>query len=102
MWLAVDRNRNKILDFAVTETRDLQAYRQLALKIKKKFKINILYIDGNFVYKKIKISNKHVISKSRICLDKSKNSEEQVVIPRQLIWYPPLYFCYLMKNYFIL
>ena len=86
----------------MTETRDLQAYRRLVLKIKKKFKINILCTDGNFTYKKIKISNKHVIIKSRICLGESKNSAEQVVIPRHLIWYPPLYFCYLMKNYCIL
>ena len=62
------------LDFEVTETRDLQAYRQLALKIKKKFKINILYIDGNFAYKKIKIFNKYIISKSETCLLESKNS----------------------------
>ena len=48
----------------MTETRDLQAYRRLALKIKKKFKINILCTDGNFAYKKIKISNKYIINKS--------------------------------------
>ena len=30
--------------------------------------------DGNFAYKKIKISNKHVISKSETCLIESKNS----------------------------
>ena len=74
MWLAVDRNQNQILNFAVTETRDLQVYRQLALKIKQKFKINILCTDGNFAYKKIKLSNKHVISKSDTCLVESKNS----------------------------
>ena len=58
----------------MTETRDLQAYRQLALKIKKKFKINMLCTDRNFTYKKIKISNKHVISKSETCLVESNNS----------------------------
>ena len=30
VWLAVDRKQNQILDFAVTETLDLQAYRRLA------------------------------------------------------------------------
>ena len=49
-------------------------YRRLALKIKKKFKINILCTDGNFAYKKIKTSNKYVISESKTYLIKSKNS----------------------------
>ena len=62
------------MDFEVTETRDLQVYRRLALKIKKKFTINILCTDGNFAYKKIKTSDKHVISKSKTCLVESKNS----------------------------
>ncbi len=78
--LAVDRNRNKILDFAVTETRDLQAYRRLVLKIKKKFTINILCTDGNFAYKNIKIFNKHVISKSETCLVESKKFNNTKVI----------------------
>ena len=90
VWLAVDRNRNKILDFAVTETRDLQVYRRLALKIKKKFKINILCTDGNFTYKKIKISNKHVISKSETCLAESKNS----IIRRRLARFHRKTSCY--------
>ena len=46
------------MDFEVMETRDLQAYRRLVLKIKKKFKLNILCTGENFAYKKIKISNK--------------------------------------------
>ena len=54
--------------------RDLQAYRRLALKIKKKIKINMLCPDGNFAYKKIKTSNKYVINKSKTCLVESKNS----------------------------
>ena len=39
-----------VLDFEATETLDLQVYRRVALKIKKKFKINILCTDGNFAY----------------------------------------------------
>ena len=46
----------------------------MVLKIKKKFKINILCTDGNFAYKKIKIFDKYVISKSETCLAESKNS----------------------------
>ena len=52
----------------------MQAYRRLTLKIKTKFKINILCTDGNFAYKKIRISNKDVINKSETCLVESKNS----------------------------
>ncbi len=58
----------------MTETRDLFAYRKLAYRIKRKFKINILCADGNFAYQKIKSSNKHVISKSETCLVESENS----------------------------
>ena len=58
----------------MTETRDLLAYRKLSYRIKRKFKINLLCADGNFAYRKIKLSDKHVISKSETCLDKSKNS----------------------------
>ena len=74
----------------MTETRDLQAYRQLALKIKKKFKINILCADGNFAYKKIRISNKDVISKSETCLVESKNS----IIRRRLARFHRKTSCY--------
>ena len=48
VWLAVDRNR--ILDFAVTERWDLQAYRCCAIKIKQKFKINILRTDAKILH----------------------------------------------------
>ena len=63
-----------MLDFEVTETRDLCAYMQLEYRIKRKFKINLLCIDGNLAYQKIKLSNKRVISKSNTCLVESKNS----------------------------
>ena len=51
-----------VLDFEATETLDLQVYRRVALKIKKKFKINILCTDQD------------VINKSKICLVESQNS----------------------------
>ena len=68
----------------------MQAYRQLALKIKKKFKINILCTDENFTYKKIKIFNKHVISKSETCPIESKNS----IIRRRLARFHRRIGCY--------
>ncbi|MBQ3945984.1 MAG: IS1 family transposase, partial [Alphaproteobacteria bacterium] len=46
--------------------------------------------DGNFAYKKIKISNKHVISKSETCLVESKNS----IIRRRLARFHRSTSCY--------
>ena len=74
MWLAVDRNGNKILDFEVTTSRSIYDYKKFADRIKRKYKINILCTDGNFAYQKIKISQRHVVSKSETCLVESKNS----------------------------
>ncbi len=72
------------------ETRDLFAYRKLTYRIKRKFKINILCTDGSFAYQKIKLSNKHVISKSKTCLVESKNS----VIRRRLARFHQRTSCY--------
>ena len=74
MWLAVDRKRNKILDFTVTTTRSIRDYRKFVNKILNRYKINVLCTDGNFAYQKIQISNKHIISKAETCLVESKNS----------------------------
>ena len=46
--------------------------------------------DGNFAYKKIKIFNKHVISKSETCLVESKNS----IIRRRLAGFHRRIGCY--------
>ena len=74
----------------MTEARDLLAYRTIAYRIKRKFKINILCTDGNFAYQKIKLSNKHVISKSETCLVESKDS----VIHRRLARFHRRTSCY--------
>ena len=74
----------------MTEARDLLAYRKLAHRIKRKFKINILCTDGNFAYQKIKLSNKQVISKSKTYLVESKNS----VIRRRLARFHRRTSCY--------
>ena len=66
----------------MTETRDLFAYRKLAYRIKQKFKINILCTDGNLAYQKIKLANKHVISKSKTWLAESKNSVIRILLAR--------------------
>ncbi|MBQ9335243.1 MAG: hypothetical protein IJS10_01720 [Alphaproteobacteria bacterium] len=74
----------------MTETRDLLAYRKFSYRIKRKFKINILCIDGNLTYQKIKLSNKHVISKSKTCLVGNTNS----VIRRRLARFHRRTSCY--------
>ena len=63
---------------------------RLALRSKKKIKINILCTDGNFVYKKIKISNKYATNKSEIYLVESKNS----IIRRRLARFHRKTSCY--------
>ena len=55
MWLAVDRKRNKILDFTVTTTRSIRDYRKFVNKILNRYKIKVLCTDGNFAYQKIQI-----------------------------------------------
>ena len=79
-----------MLDFEVIETRDLLTYRKLEYRIKRKFKINLLCADGNFAYRKIKLSNRHVISKSETCLVGNTNS----VIRRRLARFHRRTSCY--------
>ena len=74
VWLAVDRNRNKIINIKVTHSRDFQAYYPIALELEEQYKINILCTDGYDVYGKYKIAKKHVVTKAETSLVESKNS----------------------------
>ena len=74
----------------MTEARDLCAYMKLSYRIKRKFKINILCTDGNFAYQRIKLANKHILSKSETCLVESKN----LVIRRKLARFNRRTSCY--------
>ena len=74
MWLAVDRNRNQILDFEVTKTLDIWAYQTIADRLRKRYNINILCTDGDYAYDKLKIAKRHIITKSETCLVESKNT----------------------------
>ena len=74
MWLAVDRNRNQILDFEVTKTLDIWAYQTIADRLRKRYNINILCTDGHYAYDKLKIAKRHIITKSETCLVESKNT----------------------------
>lgn len=74
VWLAVDRNRNKVIDIEVTTTRDFQAYYVMALRLESKYKIKILCTDAYDVYGKYLISERHVVTKAETSLVESKNS----------------------------
>ncbi len=47
IWLVVDRDRNKLLDFIVTESKDFNDYLPLALQLQERYKIEIVATDNN-------------------------------------------------------
>ncbi len=73
IWLAVDRNRNKIVDFEVGN-RSKRTYFKLAQRLEKTYKIRHLCTDGYEVYGLYKISEFHHKTKSETSLVESKNS----------------------------
>ena len=75
MWLAVDRNRNKIIDIAVSKTREKSVYVRMAQKLESNgYKVRILCTDGYEGYSYYSFAEKHIISKAETCLVESKNS----------------------------
>lgn len=75
MWLAVDRNRNKVIDITVSKTRDKMVFVRIAQRLERRgYKVKILCTDGYEGYKYYRISTQHVVSKSETSLVKSKNS----------------------------
>ena len=74
MWLAVDRQRNKIVDIEVTTSREFSAYLPMALRLRKRYKVKILCTDDYDVYKKYSVAKRYVITKAETALVESKNS----------------------------
>ncbi len=74
MWLAVDRDRSKVVDFIVTNTREFSDYLPLALKLDANYNIDISCSDHYEVYGKYKISTKHYMTKAETALVESFNS----------------------------
>ena len=74
VWLAVDRVRNKIVDFEVTTSREFYSYLPLALRLESGYNIDISCSDHYEVYDKYLISNKHYFTKSETALVESFNS----------------------------
>ena len=58
----------------MSQTRGFDAYFSLALRIEKKYKVEILATDGYDAYGKYKLADKHVITKAETALVESKNS----------------------------
>ncbi len=74
VWLAVDRVRNQVVDLEVTESREFGAYLPMAMRLEKRFFIDISVSDDCFTYQKYRIAKQHVVTKSETALVESKNS----------------------------
>ena len=74
MWLAVDRVRNKVIDFEISTNRDFEPYFYLAKRIEENYKIEISCSDYYAVYGKYKIASKHYFTKKETALVESFNS----------------------------
>ena len=75
MWLAVDRDRNQIIDITVSKSRDKSVFVRIAQRLERKgYKVEILCSDGYEGYKYYRLAKKHVITKSETSLVESKNS----------------------------
>ena len=71
----MDRNRNKIIDIAVSKTRDKRVYIKMAQRLENKgYKVKILCTDGYEGYASYKLAEKHYITKAETSLVESKNS----------------------------
>jgi IS1 family transposase len=75
VWLAVDRNRNKIIDITVSKKRDKSVFVRIAQRLERKvFKVKILCSDGYEGYRYYKLAQKHIVTKAETSLVESKNS----------------------------
>ena len=73
IWIAVDRNNNKICDFEIGD-RSFATWLRLALRLEKAYNIKHLCTDSYESYSKYKISEFHHTTKSETCLVEAKNS----------------------------
>ena len=75
MWLAVDRNRNQIIDITVSKTREKSVYVKMAQRLEsKEYKVKILCTDGYEGYGCYRLAECHLVTKSETALVESKNS----------------------------
>ena len=57
MWIAIDRNRNKIIDYEIGD-RSKWTYFKLYTRIKNKYKVNYLCTDGYEAYSSFILAQK--------------------------------------------
>jgi insertion element IS1 protein InsB len=75
VWLAVDRNRNKIINITVSKKRDKSVFVRIAQRLERKdFKVKILCSDGYEGCRYYKLAQKHIVTKAETSLVESKNS----------------------------
>ena len=74
VWLAVDRNRNEVVDIKVSKSRDFWAYYEMAQRLERRYRINILCTDHYEVYSKYRVAHRDVASKAETSLVECKNS----------------------------
>ena len=74
MWLAVDRVRNKVVDFEVTESRSADAFKPLAKRIKNNYNVDISTSGYYAVYNQYIVGKQHVMTKKETSLVESNNS----------------------------
>lgn len=71
----MDRNRNQIIDIAVSKSLDKSAFVRIAQRLEcKGYKIKILCSDGYEGYRYYKLAQKHIVTKAETSLVESKNS----------------------------
>ncbi|WP_339040210.1 IS1 family transposase [Candidatus Lariskella endosymbiont of Hedychridium roseum] len=74
IWLAVDRDRNKVVDFEVSIVRDFASYLPIAMRLQSSYEIEISCSDHYDVYEKFRIAKKHYSTKAETSLVESFNS----------------------------
>ena len=75
MWLAVDRDRDKIIDITVSKSREKTVYIGMAQRLELKgYKIKFLCTDGYEGYASYNLAEYHIITKAETSLVESKNS----------------------------
>ena len=73
IWIAIDRNRNKIIDYEIGD-RSKWTYYKLYRRLKDKYKVNYLCTDGYEAYSSfILAEKKHTTTKAETSLIESTN-----------------------------
>ncbi len=71
----MDRNRNKIIDIAISKTRNKGVFVKMAMRLERRgYRVKILCTDGYEGYCYYKLADRHVVTKAETSLVESKNS----------------------------